>query len=276
MSKELLKLIWETKFRIEEYLPKIEEIIKNGADVNYKDENNSYKNWTALHHCAQVGAFFLKYEQIAAILVDNGANINEINNNNETPTELALLNCNISVFEYLTKSGGKIFEDSLFVKILEKYIEEKELDEEHGTDESLNRFIKRVKAIVDFDENIIENNIAIAVIMFINEDYLPKKTLYNIIDIGIDLIGEKEQRPFYHALHYKMKSKAIVKIAKKIGIEFQFKEYNNLTPIELASAFGNLKVVKKLSELGAKQIKGAIERAKKNEQTEIFEYLETL
>ena len=65
-------------------IKQIKEHLISGINVNAKDE----KGWTPFHHSAHNG---YNKEATAIFLINEGANINAINNSGETPLDLAMV-----------------------------------------------------------------------------------------------------------------------------------------------------------------------------------------
>lgn len=275
MSKELIDIITEAQWNVAEYIPKIKKLIKDGADVNYKDKNKTYENWTPLHHCVVVGGFFTDYLEIAKVLLEYGATVNNPNNDGLTPTLSSIKHFSLDIFEFLMKNGGNIDNVTvIYQNLIEQYCYEKELDEEHNEDTALSRLYERIDVLIKNGFNIngdvkIEKYFALA----INKGIIPVEILDYLFDKGADAYGEKDERPLYHALFFKFPKKTILKIISIIGLEYKFEEHNNITPIEFATAVGNLKVIKKLVKLGAKRQEQALVLAEKKDMKEIVKFL---
>ena len=54
-----------------------------------------------------LSALLLTHRQIIKLLIKNGANINSVNNENQTPKDLAKENVHDDVFEYLEQFENK-------------------------------------------------------------------------------------------------------------------------------------------------------------------------
>ena len=70
-------------------------LIENGADINYQSK---YDGYTSLHWAARKGDL-----KIVKLLLNNGAKISSVNNENQTPKDLAKEKGYYNVFEYLQK-----------------------------------------------------------------------------------------------------------------------------------------------------------------------------
>ena len=87
----------------------VKQHLAAGTDVNAKDD---FLGWTPLHYTAASGN-----RQITKLLISKGANVNEINSNNDTPLDIAALTFGIEsskqrsnltqTADLLRKHGGK-------------------------------------------------------------------------------------------------------------------------------------------------------------------------
>ena len=91
----------------------VKQHLAAGTDVNAKDD---FLGWTPLHYTAASGN-----RQITKLLISKGANVNEINSNNDTPLDIAALTFGIETSkqrsnltqtaDLLRKHGGKTSEE---------------------------------------------------------------------------------------------------------------------------------------------------------------------
>ena len=77
----------------------IEILLENGADINYQSQ---YDGYTSLHWASRKGDL-----EMVKLFINNGANINSLNNENQTPKDLAKENNHDNVFAYLEKLENK-------------------------------------------------------------------------------------------------------------------------------------------------------------------------
>ena len=97
LDSKLLKYVGNYK------LPKVEAILKAGADVNVKD----YRGWTPLHVVSRAG---ISHLEIIKVLLENGVNVNEKNYDGETPLHLASRWDNLEIVKVLLENGANIHE----------------------------------------------------------------------------------------------------------------------------------------------------------------------
>ncbi len=91
-----------TPIMYEVYMHNIENVeilIEMGAKVNYQRQHDGY---SSLHWAARKGDI-----KIIKLLMKNGANINSVNNENQTPKDLAKENGHDDIFEYLEQFENK-------------------------------------------------------------------------------------------------------------------------------------------------------------------------
>lgn len=98
-SKNMLGFTELNRAVNENEIEKVKKFILVGADVNLKDKCGM----TALHFAAQVQSV-----EIASMLINSGAKIDEVDNNGNTPLSTAILNyiSDLSLIELLLKNGA--------------------------------------------------------------------------------------------------------------------------------------------------------------------------
>ena len=74
-------------------------LIENGADLNYQ---SAYDGYTSLHWAARKGDL-----KVVKLLVENGAKISTLNNEKQTPRDLAKENEYDNIYEYLLNLNNK-------------------------------------------------------------------------------------------------------------------------------------------------------------------------
>tara|TARA_R110000744_G_scaffold208098_1_gene326805 strand:+ start:376 stop:657 length:282 start_codon:yes stop_codon:yes gene_type:complete len=82
-------------------LDQIEELIKNGVDVNDIDDRDEYKR-TALHFASSYGEL-----ETVQYLVGNGADVNSRDYKGRTPLYTASYFGNLEIVEYLESKGAE-------------------------------------------------------------------------------------------------------------------------------------------------------------------------
>jgi ankyrin repeat protein len=82
-------------------LGRIKEALKNGANIDFQDDNNDTNalGWAAFKGCLEVVEF----------LISKGANINITNSSNETPLNVATYKNYFGIIKYLISKGANIF-----------------------------------------------------------------------------------------------------------------------------------------------------------------------
>lgn len=81
-------------------LAKVNQLIKNGIDVNMLDLKNGY---TALHYAAEYG-----HLTIAELLLANGADVHAKNNQGQTPLHCAIYSKSEEIISFLVSKGADI------------------------------------------------------------------------------------------------------------------------------------------------------------------------
>lgn len=134
-------------------LKSVERLIKEGADLNYKDEDQATYSftWPLLHHCIfKANSYPDKdYTAIATLLLENGADIEAVNFPGETPAMFAIKYFAPEIFDLLIQKGGNIHDVNtkgytMFDIVLLRYQDDQQLDLEHIDDED----DKAVKAAI--------------------------------------------------------------------------------------------------------------------------------
>ena len=200
-------------------LTSVEKLIKEGADLNYKDEDqNSYGyTWPLLHHCIFTASSRLNevYTTIAALLLDNGADIEAVNFSGETPALFAIKYFVPGIFDLLIQKGANINainnqQYNLFDIVLDRYYYDQELDMDHideetdkkvkaaikkGEGTSLTCMFKRIDALVKngYDLNDGKYSTALCALFEIKKKKLPAKALYYLFDKGANPRGYIQQ-----------------------------------------------------------------------------------
>ena len=288
MSKELIETINASQWSVKEYIPKIINLIENGADINYKNPDSSYKNSTPLHHCATTGGFFPRYIQITKLLIENGADVHALNAEGLTPASNAIRTYALDIFEYLMKKGSEI-SNIKFQMILDQYCYEYGLDQEHNENSAYERLIGRMDILIKngFNINQTEEDMPPILVVFIslltNEITLPSKFITYLIkndaevknlpeDILMQVIGGSNIITGDY-----IKNKDALRVIKSIGINFKFK--NGYTAFLLNVAYNNIKLVKKLVDNDVEikdDLDFAIELAEGKKYNKMIKYLNTL
>jgi ankyrin repeat protein len=264
-------------------LDSVERLIKEGADLNYKDEDKtSYGfTWPLLHHCIFKGGSSQskKYTEIAELLLQNGASIEAVNFTGETPALFAVKYFAFDILDLLVKSGANIHGinnngQNAFDIVLDRYYYDQRLDEDHigdeedeavktairkGEGESLTRMLQRVDALVKngYDLNTGEYSAAFSTLLEIAENKLPTKALLYLFDKGAnprENIKSKdgESHPlFNYACNMKLPVKILEAMANKIGLNYIFEQYDDFDTFTIAIINNNLALVKRLVQLGA-------------------------
>lgn len=289
MSKKLIETINATQWNVKEYIPKIINLIENGADINYKDTDSTYKNSTPLHHCATTGGFFPEYIQITKLLIENGADIHALNAEGLIPASNAIRTYALDIFEYLIKKGSEIG-NIKFQMILDQYCYEYELDQEHNENSSYERLIGRMNILIKNGFNINQTDeegmspiLVVFISLLTNKITLPSKFITYLIkndaevkslseDILMTVIGGSNIITGDY-----IKNKDALRVIKAIGINYKFE--NGYTPFLLNVAYNNIKLVKKLVDNNT-EIKGnldfAIKLAEGKKYSKMITYLNTL
>lgn len=262
-------------------LKNVERLIKEGADLNYKDEEKSYSyTWPLLHHCIFKANSYPNeaYTTIAALLLQNGADIEAVDFAGETPAMFAIKYLAPDIFDLLIQKGANI--NPLTTKgytmidmVLDRYRHDQQLDLEHiadeknkavkaaikkGEGESLTAMFKRIDALVKngYDLQAGKFSAAVCAIYEIEKNKLPAKALYYLFDKGADpreylLINEQHIPLFEFACDIKLPVEVLSEIAVRVGFNHIFEQYDEFDPLTIAVNNNNLELVKRLVELGA-------------------------
>jgi ankyrin repeat protein len=261
----------------------VERLIKEGANINYIDEDQtSYGfTWPLLHHCIfkANSSGNEVYTKMAALLLKKGAKKEAVNFAGETPALFAIKYFAPDIFDLLIQKGCKINavnnkKQNLFDIVLDRYQHDQQLDMEHIDDEedkavkaairkgegqSLTDMFKRIDALVKnrYDLQAGKYSAALCTIFEILQKKLPAKALYYLFDKGADPreyfeTADGDTAPLFdYACNMKMPVDILTEMAKRIGVNYVFEEFDDLTPFIMAINNNNLPLVKRLVQLGA-------------------------
>jgi ankyrin repeat protein len=267
-------------------LKSVEQLIKEGADLNYKDEDQTTYSftWPLLHHCIFKANSYPNeaYTKIAALLLENGADIEAVNFTGETPALFAIKYFAPDIFDLLIQKGANIHAannkgNNQFDIVLLRYYDDQQLDLEHIDDEddkavkaairkgegqSLTDMFKRIDALVKngYDLQSGKFSAAHCAIFEILQKKLPAKALYYLYDKGADPkeyfeTADGDRAPLFdYACNLKMPVDILTEMAKRIGVNYVYEEYEDfegITPFIMAINNNNLPLVKRLVQLGA-------------------------
>src|ERR1044072_1164762 len=135
MSKELIQAVLKND------QAGVEQLINQGADVNYKDDTPHYKDWTPLHHCIfKAGPYPGKWVDTARLLLEHGADLEAADGYGNTPALFAIKFYALDILSLLIQNGANLHAVNLTNQtavdiILYKYFDEQRLDEDHINDE---------------------------------------------------------------------------------------------------------------------------------------------
>jgi ankyrin repeat protein len=271
MSKELIQAIRTNN------QAGFEQLIKEGADVNYKDETPEYKHWTPLHHCIfKASGRPGKWVDTAGLLLAHGADWEAADWYGNTPALLAIKFYAFDIFNLLVQKGVNLHavnkqEKNAFDIILDRYFTERRLDEDHiddeddeeqkeailrGEGEALKRLFVRLETIIKngYDVNYGKYSAAFVAVCEITDNNLPVKVLTWLFENGanvLEAIGEYNTPLFCEVVSRKLPLEIILAMVNKIGVNHVFESYNDLTLLVIAVEDNNLPLVQKLIELGA-------------------------
>jgi ankyrin len=264
-------------------LNNIERLIQEGANLNATDEEQSSYGiyWTPLHHCIFRGGSTQStiYTEIAALLLQNGANIEAVNYTGETPFLFALKFYALEIADLLVTRGANVRAENndhrnAFDVVLERYYYDQQLDEDHiddaettaekkairnGEGESLTYLFKRIDSMVrnGYDLNEGRFSAAFCALLEVTENKLPAKAFLYLFDKGAnprEILTPKEGAPFPlfdEACHRKFADNVLLEMAKRMGVNFVFEQYANYTPLLIAIRNNNAELVKSLLGSGA-------------------------
>jgi ankyrin repeat protein len=190
----------------------IQQLIEEGADVNYKDDDNaSYGyTWPLLHHCIFKQSSRRKKEHItaAALLLDNGADMECVNFTGETPALFAIKYFSPAIFELLIQKGANSNAVNkqgynLYDIVLDRYYYDQRLDMDHieeETDEAaiaaikkgegpaLGYMFERIDALVanGYDLNAGQYPALLCTLLEIQKETMPVKVAHYLVEKGAD------------------------------------------------------------------------------------------
>jgi len=260
----------------------VEKLIKEGANLKFKDDEQSYSlTWPLLHHCIFKASSYPKeeYTTIATLLLENGHGIEAVNSSGETPAMFAIKYFAPDIFDLLIQKGAKIKavnkqKHNLFDIVLERYQYDQQLDMEHideeenkakkatikkGEGESLTVMFRRIDALVKngYDLQKGKYSAAHCIIFDIEQKKLPAKALYYLFDKGADPKEYFESVDgdlcplFDYACNKKLPVELLEEMAKRIGLNYIFEDFDELNTFTIAINNNNLPLVKRLVQLGA-------------------------
>ncbi len=297
MSKELIQSILKKDFE------NIKTRLEQGADINYKDKDEIFEDWTPLHHSVFGSGFDNEFVEISKFLVDKGAGIEALDYKGDTPIFLAIEVFSLNVLDYLVQNGGNINvknkdNKDIFDIIIDRYYYDQRLDEEHideeleenkiainkGEGEALSRMFLRIDAILKngFDINSGEYSGAFRIIFEIGENKIPSKVLGYLFNKNANVLEDigKENMPLLRGAIIKNVSiEVLIEMVDKIGINYVFEKFHNATPLLLAISHNKLDLVKELIKKGANpnsQNNKALKIAKEKQYEEIEIFLKSL
>lgn len=153
MSKELIIAIQKKDIK------KVKTLINQGVDVNFKDKDLTFKDWTPLHHCIFRSGYYSKFTSvaeltlnnrekfeiedykelvpIAELLINNGANIEAGDRRGYTPIFSAINFFAFDMLYLLVCNGGDMYTVTnnkeklkIFDIIFSRYSFEQQMDED--------------------------------------------------------------------------------------------------------------------------------------------------
>lgn len=298
MSKELIKSIIKKDYKNARML------IEKGADIDYKDTDATFKDWTPLHHSIFKHGFTSKPPEFFKFLIDSGANLEALNFGGDTPLIFTVKFCTFDLLSCLVQKGANINvknkdDHDIFDIIINRYYYDQQLDEDHiddeelelniiainkGEGEALKIMFSRIDAILEngFDLNSGNYSGAVRIIMEIEANKMPSTVLSYLFNKGANLleyIGQNNIPILKGAIYSNVSIDVLVEMINKIGINYLFEKFTNTTPLLLAINDNKLILVKKLIEMGADftvQNNRAIKIAKINKFKEMETYLKSL
>jgi len=270
MSKELIQAIRTNN------QTGVEQLIKEGAAINYKDETPEYKDWTPLHHCIfKAGPYPGKWVDTARLLLAHGADPEAADGYGNTPALFAIKYYAFDIFNLLVQKGVDLYAvnkqglNALDI-IFNSYYRERQLDEDHindeedeeqreailrGEGEALKRLFVRLDTIIKngYDVNAGKYSAAFCTVCEITDNNLPAKVLPWLFENGanaLEEIGEHKAPLLDEVIYRKLPLDIILAMVNKIGINHVFETFNYVTPLVIAVEHNNLPLVQKLIELG--------------------------
>jgi Ankyrin repeats (3 copies)/Ankyrin repeat len=258
----------------------VETLIKEGTNLNFTDDFSSGigYGWTPLHYCIFRGGTSQNkiYNEIAELLLKNGAKNNILNLDNENSVEFAIKFFAPDILDILILNGANIYgtENEVFDIILNAYYKEEELDKNHideiegevekaaieiGEGESLQRMFQRIDMVVKngFDLNHGEYSAAFCTLLEIEANNLPAIVLLHLFENGANPLQvlnagkDNEIDLFEEACYRKLPTNVLVKYAETIGVNHVFGTEAHITPLYFAVIENNVDLTNQLIKSGA-------------------------
>ena len=210
---------------------KVLVLIENGTDVNQNVDNFQT---SPLHIAAKEGL-----DEIAEILIQNGAKLNAKDDLNLTPLHYAVIGNHLSTVKILVKNGcdldssNNLFQSPLFEAVSRGFLVIAEFLVENGA--NVEKLDKNGSTL--FLEAVKHNHLEIMKMLMAN-------------GAKIDVTDNELQTPLHKAV--KNSNEEIVKFLIDKGCDANFKDSKGILPIQEAIQYRNYKIVEILIEVDPK------------------------
>lgn len=225
-NKELTKAAYNKNYK------KVEELIKNKVDINFKDETGS----TALIYVSELGNF-----QIAKLLIENNANVNEKDNNGNT----ALMKVaprigenDLMLAEKLLEGGANINEKNQFG------LTALMIASGSGNVELVKKLLEKR---VELNFKGVEGNTALMMAIRNNNFDIAKMIIENKADLNLQ--NDRGETALMIAV--KRGNKEIIKMLIENGANLDLQNEDKETALMIATEYGEKEIAKLLMEKGA-------------------------